>query len=114
VFTEKRKKITATGILKCNIIILNDHTVEWLEAADFNLPALAKSIGIDHEHKAKATITMELVEEPCIICGKPTIGDKICQNCGKSICDECAKTEEGERYCPICQVIKQSDQSVSP
>jgi rRNA maturation endonuclease Nob1 len=107
--SEKKKKITATGILTCNLIVINDHTVEWLEAGDFSLTTLARSIGIDHEHKAKATITIELVEEPCILCGKPVAGDKICQNCGKPICDECAKTDQQERYCPVCQVLNQTD-----
>ena len=112
--SEKKKKISATGIFTCNIITINDHTIEWLESKDFNLIALAHGIGINHDHKVKATITIELVEEPCMICGKPTSGDKICQNCGKPICDECAKTEAPERYCPICQVLKQTDQLVRP
>jgi hypothetical protein len=111
---EKKKKITATGILTSNIITIDDHTIEWLEAKDFNLVALTNGVGINHEHKVKATITIELVEEPCMICGKPTPGDKICQNCGKPICDTCAKTEEPERYCPICQVLKQTDQQITP
>jgi hypothetical protein len=110
----EKKKITATGILRCNLIVIDDHTIEWLEAQDFNLAALASGVGINTEHKAKATITLELVEEPCIICGKPTTGDKICQNCGKPICDQCAKTEEPERYCPICQVLKQTNQQITP
>lgn len=110
----EKKKIAATGILTCNLIIINDHTIEWLEAQDFNLAALANGLGVNTEHKAKATITLELVEEPCIICGKPTTGDKICQNCGKPICDECAKTEEPERYCPVCQVLKQPNQQITP
>jgi rRNA maturation endonuclease Nob1 len=114
VFPENRKKISATGILTCNMIAINDHTIEWIEAADFSLAALAKSIGIDHNHKAKATVTIEFVEEPCMLCGKPTTGDKICQNCGKPVCDECAETENPERYCPLCQVLKQQNQPVTP
>jgi hypothetical protein len=109
VFNERKKKITATGFFTCSLMVINDHTVEWLESKDFNLATLAQGIGIDHEHKVKATITIELVEEPCIICGKPVAGDQICQNCGKPICDECAKTEEPERYCPVCQVLRQSN-----
>lgn len=111
--SEKKKKIAATGILTSNLIVMNEHTIEWLQATDFNLMALANGVGINHEHKVKATITIELVEEPCMICGKPTAGDKICQNCGKPICDECAKTEEPERYCPVCQVIKQQNQTIT-
>jgi rRNA maturation endonuclease Nob1 len=111
--SEKNKKIQATGILTLNIISVDNSMLEWLDSTDFNLAALAKGIGIDHDHKVKATITIGLVEEPCMICGKPTPGDKICQNCGKPICDECAKTES-ERYCPICQVLKQSSQQIAP
>jgi hypothetical protein len=106
-FTEKKKKISATGVLNCNLISLDNNMITWIEGRDFDLVALANGIGINHEHSCKATITIELVEEPCIICGKPTIGDKICQNCGKPICDECAKTENIERYCPVCKLLKQ-------
>ncbi|MEM3698033.1 MAG: zinc finger, RING-type domain-containing protein [Candidatus Bathyarchaeia archaeon] len=110
----ERKKICATGIFTLNVLVINDENLEWIDAVDFNLPAVVKGIGVDIGHKVKATITMELVEEPCIICGKPTTGDKICQNCGKVICDECAKTEQLNRYCPICQVLKQTTQPNQP
>lgn len=111
-FPEK-KKIRATGILTSNMVVINDHTIEWLDAKDFSLAALAKSIGIDSEHKAKATITIEIVEEPCAFCGNMTTGDKICQNCGKVVCDKCAATEELERCCSICQILKQPNQPVT-
>jgi hypothetical protein len=104
---EKKKKISATGVFKLNVIAVDNNSLEWLDAIDFNLPALAKGIGIEINHKVRATITLELVEEPCVICGRPTAGDKICQNCGKPVCDGCAETEEPERYCPICKVLKQ-------
>jgi len=65
VLAEKKQKISATGILTCNIITINDSTIEWLDAKDFNLANLAKTIGIDVNHKAKATITIEIVEQPC-------------------------------------------------
>lgn len=104
---ERKKRIQATGVLNLSIVGVNDHMIEWLNALDFDIPAMAKGIGIDHNHKVKATLSIELVEEPCTICGKPINGDKICQNCGKPICDACAETENLERYCPICKVIKQ-------
>jgi hypothetical protein len=110
--SDKRKKISATGILTSNIIAIDDHTLEWLQAVDFDLAALGRGIGITHDHRAKATITIELVEEPCMICGRPTQGDRICQNCGRAICDECAKTEDPQRYCPVCQVLKQPSRPV--
>jgi len=109
--TEKRTRVQATGILTLDLIAVDDNVIEWINAADFNLPAIAKGIGIDHEHKVKATINIELVEEPCIICGKPVAGNKICQNCGRPICDTCAKTESQERYCPICQLLKQQQET---
>jgi rRNA maturation endonuclease Nob1 len=112
--TEKRKRVQVTGILTLGLIAIDDYVIEWINAADFNLPAIAKGIGIDYEHKVKATINIELVEEPCIICGKPVPGDKICQNCGRPICDTCAKTEGQERYCPICQLLKQQCQTPFP
>ncbi len=105
--TEKKKKISATGILSCNLLVINDTTIEWVDAKEFNLADLAKAIGINHEHKAKAMITIEIVEQPCELCGKITTGDKICQECGKMICDDCAKIDAaGNRYCPICFDLK--------
>jgi formylmethanofuran dehydrogenase subunit E len=112
--TEKRRKISATGILTCNIIAINESVIEWLDAKDFNLADLAKTLGIDNEHKVKATITIEIVEQPCELCGKLTTGDKICQNCGKMICDECAKIDAaGDRYCPICLDLQKSIQKLA-
>jgi formylmethanofuran dehydrogenase subunit E len=99
---EKKRKISATAILSCNMVSINDSVIEWLDAKDFNLADLAKTIGIDNEHKAKATVTIEIVEQPCELCGELTSGDKLCNQCGKLICDACAKTDATGRYCPIC------------
>jgi len=104
--TEKKRKISATGILTCNTIILNDFTIEWLDAKDFNLADLAKAIGIDANHKAKAIVTIEVVQQPCEVCGKLTTGDRLCDRCSRSICNECAKTDPTGRYCPICFDLK--------
>jgi len=112
--SERKKKIQATGILTLDIVAVDDSIIEWLNTVDYSIPAMAKGIGITHDHKVKATISLELAEEPCVICGKPVIGDKICQNCGKPICDTCAGTENLERYCPICRVVKQSNQPIEP
>jgi hypothetical protein len=106
VLAEKKLKISATGILTCNIIAIDDNTIEWLDAKEFNLACLAKAIGIDVNHKAKATITIEIVEQPCEMCGKLTMGDKLCEQCGKLVCDQCAKTDPTGRYCPICFDLK--------
>jgi len=104
----KRKKISAVGVLGCNLIVIDDCAIEWLDAKEFNLATLAKTIGIDIEHKAKARITIEITEEHCEICGKPTTGNKLCEQCGELICDECAKTDATGRYCPICFDLKRS------
>lgn len=109
-----KRIVQATGILTLNLIAIDDNVIEWLNAADFDLPAMAKGLGVDYEHKVRATINIELVEEPCIICGTPVSGDKICQNCGRPICDNCAETEWLERYCPICRVVKQPCQMTLP
>lgn len=104
---KEKKKISATGILSCNMMVIDDTVIQWIDAKEFSLANLAKSLGIDHEHKAKATITIEIVEQPCELCGKLTTGDKICEECGKMICDECAKIDSaGYRYCPICYDLK--------
>jgi formylmethanofuran dehydrogenase subunit E len=63
---------------------------------------LAESIGIDENHTVKAKITLEVVEEPCGLCGELATGDQICQKCGKLVCDKCAKTDSSGRYCPKC------------
>jgi len=99
---DKKRKICATAILSCNLISINGTTIQWVDAKDFNLADLVKTIGIDNDHKAKALITIEIVEQPCEICGKPTSGDKLCDKCDKLICDSCATTDATGRFCPIC------------
>jgi hypothetical protein len=63
---------------------------------------LAESIGIDENHTVKAKITLEVVEEPCEVCGKLATGDQICQICGKLVCDKCARIDSRGRCCPKC------------
>jgi len=104
---EKKKKISAIGIFTHNLINIDDHTVEWIDAKEFSLAELGKVIGIDENHNVKAKITLEVVEEPCELCGELTTGDKICANCGKIVCDRCARKDKtGTRYCPICFELK--------
>jgi len=103
---EKKRKISVTTILSCNIMSINGTAIEWIDAKEFNLADLVKAIGIDNEHKAKAVVTIEIVEQPCELCGKPTPGDKLCDQCDKLICDSCAKTDATGRYCPICFDLK--------
>jgi hypothetical protein len=107
---ERKKKISAIGILTYNIIAIDDQTIEWIDLKDTSLAALAKAIGVDSEHKAKVNITIEVINVPCELCGTPTTGDQICQTCNKIICDKCAKTDATGRYCPICFDLKNSPQ----
>jgi len=103
---EKKNKISITGILSYNILKIDNSMIEWIDAKEFSLAALAKLIGIDEDHEVKTRITLEVVQEPCELCGKPTTGDKLCTQCAKLICDECAKTDATGRYCPTCFNLK--------
>lgn len=105
---EKPRRICAIGIFSRNLMVIDDQTLVWIDAKDFNLADLAKLIGIDEYRKVKAKITLEIVEEPCEVCGKLTSGDKLCEKCGKVICDRCAKTDIASRYCQICFRLKDS------
>jgi len=109
---EKKRKISAIGIFMRNMMVIDDHTLEWIDAKDFRLADLAKLIGINEDHNVKAKITLEVVEESCELCGKLTAGDKICQQCGKMICDKCAKIDASGRYCPTCFDRKKSFQDL--
>ncbi|MEM3597252.1 MAG: hypothetical protein QXJ53_03915 [Candidatus Bathyarchaeia archaeon] len=103
---EKKQKISATGVLTYNILKVDDDMIEWLDAEDFSLAALGKLIGIDENHKVKVKITLEVVQEPCELCGRLTTGDKLCEKCERVICDECAKIDPTGRYCPTCFNLK--------
>ena len=99
---EGKNKITVVGTLTHNLMTVNDHTLEWVDAKEFDLASIAKLIGVDEHHNVKAKVTLELVEEPCEFCGKSTTGNKLCEQCGKLVCDTCAKTDPTGRYCPAC------------
>jgi formylmethanofuran dehydrogenase subunit E len=99
---KKNNKISATGIFQCSIMTINGETIEWLDAKDFSLANLAATIGIDVDHRVKATITIEIVEQPCELCGNLASGRQLCDECGKLMCDNCAKIDPTGRYCPIC------------
>lgn len=108
--TQKKRKISSTGILTYNAIVINNDSIEWIDLKETSIAALAKAIGIDSEHEAKVNITIEIVEQPCEQCGKLATGDQICQNCGKIICDDCAIIDARGRYCPICFDIQKAQQ----
>jgi len=94
---KKKSSVCITGIFRQGLVGVDIHTSRCVDPAH-----LAKSIGIDENHIVKAKITLEIVEEPCEICGELATGDQICQKCGKPVCDKCAKTDSGGRYCPKC------------
>lgn len=102
VIKDKGRRICAAGILRCNVISIDDCVVEWIDGEDFSLATLAKTIGIDVEHNAKVKVIIELAEEPCVICGKLTVGNNLCDKCHSLICGECAKKDELGRHCPTC------------
>lgn len=101
----KKGPITAILTLTYNVTLIDGDAHEWIDAKEHSLASLAKVIGLDENHKIRTKITFELTEEPCIICQTPATGDKICQNCGKPICDQHARIDTaGTRYCPICYI----------
>jgi formylmethanofuran dehydrogenase subunit E len=99
---KRSSRIAVTGTFNLNTMMINDHVVQWVDTEEFNLADLARIIGVDGEHKVKARMTLEVVEELCDICHEPTTGDKFCEKCGRPICDECSKTNSKGRYCPVC------------
>jgi formylmethanofuran dehydrogenase subunit E len=103
---EKCTKICAVGTFQQNLMIIDDVTLAWIDAAEFNTATLAKLIGIDEEHKVRAKITLEVVEEKCESCGRLTSGHNLCERCGKLICDECAESDATGRYCPLCHDLE--------
>jgi len=111
---QKDKKCCVLGVLTYNTMVVNNSAIEWIDGKDFSLASVAKLLGLNENKNVKAKITLEVAEEPCELCGKATTGDKICQNCGKMICDECAKTDTtGDRYCPVCYDLKVTSPKVS-
>jgi formylmethanofuran dehydrogenase subunit E len=105
---EKKRRISAIGILTHNIIAIDHQIVEWVDLKDTSLAALAKVIGVDSEHMEKVNITIEVVEQSCELCGAIATGDQLCQTCGKLVCDKCAKIDATGRYCPICFDLRNS------
>lgn len=105
---EYKMKLTAeeTGILKLNIIMVDDTTYQWIDSNDFDIVELAKQLGLDINKRIKAKITLQLVLEPCFFCERPTTGDKLCDRCEAAVCDKCAKIlkikEIEKRLCPLC------------
>jgi formylmethanofuran dehydrogenase subunit E len=103
---ERTRKISAIGTFVRNTIMIDDMAVEWIDAKEFNPADLAKLIGLDEEHRIKAKITFEVIEDQCRLCSEPTSGDKLCDICGEPICDTCAITDATGRYCPTCHRSK--------
>jgi len=99
---ERGRKISAIGTFTRNVIMIDDLAVEWIDAKEFNPADLAKLVGLDEEHKIRAKITFEVIDDQCRVCGKPTPGDKLCDTCGEPICDTCAINDATGRYCPTC------------
>ena len=93
----KKSKVTVTGIFRHDLAGVDLRTCKWVD-----IDGIAKEVGIDKNHMVKARITLEVIEEPCELCGKPATGHQVCQRCGKLVCDECARKYLARRYCPAC------------
>jgi len=106
----KKSKVEDVGVLRCCIISANDEHIEWIDAKEFSLAGLASEIGVDIDHEVKAKVTFEVVQEPCLFCGRPTSGDKLCERCHVVVCDGCAKTDLIGRYCSSCFYKKEIEQ----
>jgi hypothetical protein len=61
-----KSKVETTGILRYNIICVNDKIIEFVDLKGANLAELAKEIGVDINHNVKAKISMEVVLEQCL------------------------------------------------
>jgi len=94
---QKKNRVSITGIFRTGLVGVDEETCKSVDPA-----YLAKSIGIDECHTVKARITLEVVVEPCAVCGEPATGAQICRKCEKPVCDKCAKTDSSGRYCPKC------------
>jgi len=106
----KKPKVEEVGVLRCCVLSIDEETKEWIEAREFNLAGLANEIGVDIDHEVKVKVTFEVVQEPCLFCGRLTSGDKLCEHCHVVLCDECAKTDLTGRYCPSCYYKREIEQ----
>jgi len=108
-------KAEATGVLRYNLMVIDDTTREWIDSPDFTFAKLAREIGVGMNRNVKAKVTLELVLEPCLFCGAPTTGDHLCEECQIILCEKCAKTHQGKRLCPKCYNKQtQTTQPTSP
>ena len=74
-----------------------------LDATKCEIPTLAAALGIPEKEAEKIAISIDAFKK-CENCGKikPVAQTKICNRCGKLICDECAKKYEDYYFCPTC------------
>jgi hypothetical protein len=108
-----KSKVETTGILRYNIICVNDKIIEFVDLKGANLAELAKEIGVDINHNVKAKISMEVVLEQCLFCGRITAGTDLCEECNEIVCNDCAKNYKQMRLCPLCYNKKQEQESTS-
>jgi hypothetical protein len=90
----ERGRIQATGILNVNIIKVDDDAFEWLETDNFSLANLARTIGIDINHKAKATVTIEIAKGPCEILDSKILVIGTIKSYEETIAQSCSDLEE--------------------
>jgi formylmethanofuran dehydrogenase subunit E len=95
--TKRKSSFCVTGIFTQGLKGIEAKTSRKLDPE-----CLAEAIGINENHPVKAKITIEVVQEPCELCGEPATGHQVCHKCGKLICDKCASNYCQGRYCPKC------------
>lgn len=111
--TVKKSKIEDVGVLRWCALIMDDEHLEWIDAREFSLAGLASEIGVDVASEVKVKVVLEVVQEPCLYCGRITSGEKLCQRCHAVVCDECSKMYMTARYCPPCFNKKENQEPES-
>lgn len=104
---EKGKSISAIGTFLENITMVDGEAHEWIDAKEFNLATLAKTIGVNAHKPVRLKITLEILDERCEFCGKLITSDQLCDKCCTAVCNTCTKeTPDGDRLCPNCAKLQ--------
>lgn len=105
-----KSRVEAIGVLKHNIICINEQPIEFIDLKEKNLAELAREVGVDIGRNVKVKISIEVVLEQCLFCGKITAGTDLCEECNEIVCNDCAKNYKQKRLCPICYNKKQEQE----
>lgn len=106
--TQKGRTISAIGTFTHNVTMIDGDAHEWIDAKEFSLATLAKTIGLAPDNPVRLKITLELIDERCEFCGTITTSDRLCDGCYTTVCDGCVKKDaEGRRLCPTCAKLQE-------